>query len=52
MPWFEQLQKQYGPKGFQVIGVAMDDAGKEDIAKFAKESWGRLSRSARQGERW
>jgi len=36
MPWFEQLQKQYGPEGLQVIGVAMDDAGKEDIAKFAK----------------
>jgi thiol-disulfide isomerase/thioredoxin len=36
MPWFEQLQKQYAPAGLQVIGVAMDDAGKEDIAKFAK----------------
>jgi thiol-disulfide isomerase/thioredoxin len=36
MPWFEQLQKQYGPQGLQVIGVAMDDADKEDIAKFAK----------------
>jgi thiol-disulfide isomerase/thioredoxin len=36
MHWFEQLQKQYRPEGFQVIGVAMDDAGKEDIAKFAK----------------
>jgi len=36
MPWFEQLQKQYAPEGLQVIGVAMDDAGKEDIANFAK----------------
>jgi thiol-disulfide isomerase/thioredoxin len=36
MPWFEQLQKQYARAGLQVIGVAMDDAGKEDIAKFAK----------------
>ena len=36
MPSFEQLQKQYGPEGLQVIGVAMDDARKEDIAKFAK----------------
>ncbi len=36
MPWFEQLQKQYEPQGLQVIGVAMDDADKEDIAKFAK----------------
>jgi len=37
MPWFEQLQKEYGPEGLQVIGVAMDDADKEDIAKFAKK---------------
>ena len=36
MPWFEELQKQYGPDGLQVLGVAMDDASQEDIAKFAK----------------
>jgi peroxiredoxin len=37
MPWFEELQKQYGPQGLQVVGIAMDDAGKDDIAKFAKQ---------------
>jgi thiol-disulfide isomerase/thioredoxin len=37
MPWFEEMQKQYGPNGFQVLGIAMDDASKEDIAKFAKD---------------
>jgi len=37
MPWFVDLQKQYGPKGLAVLGVAMDDASKDDIAKFAKE---------------
>jgi thiol-disulfide isomerase/thioredoxin len=37
MPWFIELQKQYGPQGLQIVGVAMDDSGKEDIAKFAKE---------------
>ena len=37
MPWFEQLQKQYGPQGLQVVGIAMDDASKEDIARFAKD---------------
>ena len=37
MPWFVELQKQYGPQGLQVVGVAMDDASKEDIAKFAKD---------------
>jgi peroxiredoxin len=37
MPWFEELQKQYGPEGLQVVGIAMDDASKEDIARFAKD---------------
>ena len=37
MPWFVELQKQYGPQGFQIIGVAMDDASTEDIAKFARQ---------------
>jgi thiol-disulfide isomerase/thioredoxin len=36
-PWLVELQKQYGSQGLQVIGVAMDDSGKEDIAKFAKD---------------
>ncbi len=35
MPWFEQLQKQYGSQGLQVIGIAMDGASKNDIAEFA-----------------
>ncbi|HZQ23481.1 MAG TPA: TlpA disulfide reductase family protein [Terriglobales bacterium] len=37
MPWFVELQKQYGPEGLQIVGVAMDDAAEQDIAKFAKE---------------
>src|SRR5207244_8507826 len=37
MPWFVELQRQYGPEGLQVLGVAMDEASKEDIAKFAKD---------------
>ena len=37
IPWFVDLQKQYGPQGLQVVGVAMDDASKDAIAKFAKE---------------
>lgn len=36
-PWLVELQNQYGAQGLQVIGVAMDDSGKEDIAKFAKD---------------
>lgn len=37
MPWFVELQKEYGPQGFQIVGVAMDDASTEEIAKFAKD---------------
>jgi peroxiredoxin len=37
MPWFVELQNEYGSQGLQVVGVAMDDASPEEIAKFAKE---------------
>ena len=37
MPWIIALQKQYGSQGLQVVGVAMDDSSKEEIAKFAKD---------------
>jgi cytochrome c-type biogenesis protein len=37
MPWFVDLQNKYGSQGLQIVGVAMDDASKEDIAKFAKD---------------
>ena len=37
MPWFVELEKQYGPQGLEVVGVAMDDSGKDNITKFAKD---------------
>lgn len=37
MPWFVDFQKQYGSQGLQIVGVAMDDASKQDIAKFAND---------------
>jgi len=37
MPWFVELQRQYGTEGLQIVGVAMDDSSREDIAKFTKE---------------
>jgi thiol-disulfide isomerase/thioredoxin len=37
MPWFVDFQKQYGSQGLQIVGVAMDDSSKDDIAKFAKD---------------
>jgi thiol-disulfide isomerase/thioredoxin len=37
MPWFVELQNRYAGEGLQIVGVAMDDASKEDIGKFAKD---------------
>lgn len=37
MPWFEQLQRQYGGQGLQVLGIAKNDSSKEDIAAFASK---------------
>lgn len=37
MPWFVELQKQYGPEGLQIVGVAMDDASPKDVADFTQE---------------
>jgi len=37
MPWFVELQKEYGPQGLQIVGVAMDDASRDEIQKFVKE---------------
>jgi thiol-disulfide isomerase/thioredoxin len=39
MPWFADLQKKYGPQGFQVVGVTMDDEDvtEETIAGFARK---------------
>ncbi len=34
MPWFVQLQQQYGPQGLQVLGVAMDDTDPKEITAF------------------
>jgi peroxiredoxin len=35
MQWFEQMHNQYGTKGLQVLGIAMDGADRTDIAEFA-----------------
>jgi len=37
MPWFVELQNEYGAQGLQIVGVAMDDSSRDDIAKFAKD---------------
>jgi peroxiredoxin len=35
MQWFEQMHKQYGPQGLQVLGIALYDPDKKDIARYA-----------------
>jgi peroxiredoxin len=37
MPWLVDLQQKYGPEGLQILGVAMDDSGKDTITEFAKD---------------
>src|ERR1700751_1230777 len=37
MPWFVELQKEYGSQGLQIVGVAMDDSSAQDIQAFVKE---------------
>ncbi len=38
IPWLIEMQQKYGPQGFTVLGVAMDEEGKSAVAPFvAKE---------------
>jgi cytochrome c biogenesis protein CcmG/thiol:disulfide interchange protein DsbE len=37
MPWLVELQKKYGPDGFVILGVAMDEGDDQSISDFAKE---------------
>lgn len=37
IPWFIDLQKHYGSQGLQIVGVSMDDGGRDSVAAFAKK---------------
>jgi peroxiredoxin len=37
MPWFAELQQRYHQQGLEVIGVSVDNEGKDKIAAFVKE---------------
>jgi thiol-disulfide isomerase/thioredoxin len=37
MPWFEEFRKKYQGQGFEILGIAEDDAGKDEIAKAVKK---------------
>ncbi|HJY87839.1 MAG TPA: TlpA disulfide reductase family protein [Candidatus Acidoferrales bacterium] len=36
IPWMIEFEKKYGPRGFIVLGVAMDDGGKKVVWPFVK----------------
>jgi len=36
IPWLIELRKKYNDKGFEVLGVAMDDEGKSVVQKFVE----------------
>lgn len=37
IPWFSDFQRQYKDRGFEVVGIAMDQDGWKVVAPFAKE---------------
>src|SRR5271163_2236890 len=37
IPWLINMQAKYGPKGFTVLGVAMDEEGKSVVAPFVQK---------------
>jgi peroxiredoxin len=38
IPWFTEFQKEYGPRGLQIIGVSMDDGGRDAIAPIVRRT--------------
>ena len=38
IPWFIELEKEYGPQGLQVIGVSMDQVEGQGIEPFVKRT--------------
>ena len=34
IPWFLEFRKQYGPQGFEIVGIAIDDPNVEKVKKF------------------
>jgi thiol-disulfide isomerase/thioredoxin len=37
MPWFEEFRQKYRGQGFEILGIAEDDAPKDEIEKTAKK---------------
>ena len=37
IPWLIEMQDKYGPQGFTVLGIAMDEEGKPVVAPFVEK---------------
>jgi peroxiredoxin len=37
MPWFQEFRSKYSGQGFEILGIAEDDAPKDEIEKTAKK---------------
>ena len=37
IPWLIEYQQKYGPRGFTVLGVAMDDEGKKAVEPYVQK---------------
>lgn len=38
IPWFTAFQREYGPRGLQIIGISMDDGGRDAVAPFVRKT--------------
>lgn len=38
IPELERLHKEYGPRGFKVVGVSLDEGGPEAVQEFVKQN--------------
>jgi peroxiredoxin len=37
MPWLVEFHQRYRSRGLEVVGVALDDGGRDEIARFVRE---------------
>jgi thiol-disulfide isomerase/thioredoxin len=37
IPWLIEMQQKYGPKGFVILGIAVDEEGKSVVAPFVSK---------------
>jgi len=47
IPWLMDLQEKYGPQGFTVLGVAMDEEGKSAVVPFVQKERFKLGNGSR-----